>query len=195
MILTTPLTALAPHTAPPGPRIASIRSISSSGKSNVSHKTPPKVGVYTVRPSTITRSLLLNRPLSPRALMAHVLASICATSNPGTMRSRSGILVAPERAMSAAVITNIAEAVRDIFCSVLDTEVTLVFIRSSRLKLVRSGGVVCDQAGIRREKSIVNGARKLTARTILVLRLIMLVLRAVEVLPSDGLKMSHAREL
>ena len=154
MMLITPLTALAPQTVAPGPRITSIRSMSSSGKSNVSHKTPPKVGVYTVRPSTITRSSLLKRPLSPRALMAHVLASICATSSPGTMRSRSGMLVAPERAMSAAVMTNIAEAVRDIFCSVLDTEVTLVFMRSSRLRLVKSGGVACGQAGRGKRRSI-----------------------------------------
>ena len=81
------------------------------------------------------------------------------------MRSKSGMLVAPERTMSAALMTNIAEAVRDIFCSVLDAEVTFVFMRSSRLKLVRSGEVVCGQAGMSRKKSIVNRPSKRPART------------------------------
>jgi hypothetical protein len=141
---------------PPGPRITSIRSMSSSGRSNVSHKTPPKVGVYTVRPSTMTSTSLLKRPFNPRTLMAHVLASICATSTPGTMRSTSGMVVAPERAMSAAVMTKMAEAARDIFCAVLDTELTLVFMRSSRLRLVRSEGIACGQAGRNRKNSIAN---------------------------------------
>ena len=57
--------------------------------------------------------------------MAQVLALICATSTPGTMRSKSGILVAPERRMSSAVITKMAEAVRESVCDVLETEVTL----------------------------------------------------------------------
>ena len=64
------------------------------------------------------------------------------------------MLVAPEREMSTAVMTNIAEAVRDIFCSVFDTEVTLVFIRSSRLRLVKSEGGACGQAGRGKRRSI-----------------------------------------
>jgi hypothetical protein len=92
--------------------------------------------------------------------MAHVLGSIGATSAPGTMRNRSGMLVAPERAMSAAVMTNIAEAVRDIFCSVLDTEVTLEFMRSSRLRLVKSGGVACGRAGRGKKRSIAISASR-----------------------------------
>jgi hypothetical protein len=63
------------------------------------------------------------------------------------------MLVAPERPMSAAVMTDIAEAVRNIFCSVLDNEVTLVFMRSSRLKLVKSGGIACE-AGNGKRRSI-----------------------------------------
>src|SRR5580704_1457199 len=43
MILMTPLTAFAPHTVPPGPRMISIRSISSRGTSTWSQKTPEKL--------------------------------------------------------------------------------------------------------------------------------------------------------
>jgi hypothetical protein len=56
--------------------------------------------------------------------------------------------------MSGAVMTNIAEAVRDIFRSVLDTEVTFVFMRSSRLRLVKSGGAACGRAGRGKKRSI-----------------------------------------
>src|ERR1039458_1274569 len=73
-------------------------------------------------------------------LMAHLLELIWATSTPGTMRNRSGMLFAPDRAMSSAVMTKTAEAVFDIFCSFLETEVTSMFIRSSRFKFVRSCG-------------------------------------------------------
>jgi hypothetical protein len=71
---------------------ASILSTFSKGRSKTSQKTPPVVGVYTVRPSTSTNSSLLNRASNPRALTAHVLALIRATSSPGTILSRSGIL-------------------------------------------------------------------------------------------------------
>src|ERR1022692_803040 len=73
-------------------------------------------------------------------LMAHLLELIWATSTPGTMRNRSGMQFAPDRAMSSAVITKTAEGVFDIFCSFLETEVTSMFIRSSRFKVVRSCG-------------------------------------------------------
>src|SRR5580658_27474 len=71
-------------------------------------------------------------------LMAHVLALICATSSPGTMRNKSGILVAPDRRMSSGVMTKTAEAVRESGCSVFATEVTRIFIKSSRLASERS---------------------------------------------------------
>ena len=45
MMLITPLTALAPHSVAPGPRITSIRSTSSSGTSCTSQKTPENRGV------------------------------------------------------------------------------------------------------------------------------------------------------
>src|SRR6202158_2995593 len=47
------------------------------------------------------------------------------------MRNKSGIFVAPERWMSSCVMTKIAAAACDIFCSFLETDVTSIFIRSS----------------------------------------------------------------
>lgn len=90
-----------------------------------------EAGRETLRPSTITKSSSLDRALNPRALIAHVLASICATSMPGTMRSRSGMFIGPERRMSSCV--KIAAAAREIASSVFDTDTTLTFIKSSRL--------------------------------------------------------------
>src|ERR1035438_1829619 len=62
------------------------------------------------------------------------------------MRSRSGMLVALECRMSFWVMTKIASAVRDNLCSFLATEVTSMFIRSSRFTFVRSGCVACPCA-------------------------------------------------
>ena len=45
MMLMTPFTAFAPHTVPPGPRITSMRSMSSRGTFNWSQYTPEKAGV------------------------------------------------------------------------------------------------------------------------------------------------------
>ena len=142
IILITPLTAFAPHTEPPGPRMTSILSMSSSGTSNDPNKLRRKLlskrrGRRSA-PANCSRTAALN----PRALMAQVLALICATSSPGTMRSKSGILVAPERRMSSWVITKIAAATCDNFCSFFETEVTSVFIRSSRLSLERSSALL-----------------------------------------------------
>ncbi len=75
-MLMTPLTALAPHTAAPGPRMTSMRSMSSSSMSWWSQYTPEKRGVYTLRPSTSTSSLLEKCWLKPRAETAQVLALI-----------------------------------------------------------------------------------------------------------------------
>jgi hypothetical protein len=57
------------------------------------------------------------------------------------------MFVAPERLMSSAVITKIAEAVRESFCSLFETDVTSTFIRSSRLLVVKSVEVCCGHAG------------------------------------------------
>src|ERR1035438_2667445 len=72
--------------------------------------------------------------------MAQALASICSTSTPGAMRSRSGMLVAPERRMSSRLITKTAAAVRERLFSLFETDVTLTFIRSSMSSLLRSMG-------------------------------------------------------
>ena len=78
------------------------------------------------------------RPLKPRIETAHLLASILATSTPGTIRSSSGTLVAPERRMSSGPMTNTAAAASATRCGRLDTEVTSTSISSSRLSLVKS---------------------------------------------------------
>ena len=83
MTLMTPFTALAPHTVAPGPRITSICSTSSRNTSCASQNTPEKSGVYTLRPSIRTSSLLATVPLKPRAVMAYCRLSTRATSTPG----------------------------------------------------------------------------------------------------------------
>ena len=49
------------------------------------------------------------------------------------MRSRSGIFSAPERRISSAEMTKTAAAVSEVFCAFFETEVTSMFIRSTRL--------------------------------------------------------------
>src|SRR6266852_734905 len=108
-------------------------------------------------------NLQVANKLKPRADIAHVLPLICATSNPGTMSNRSGMFVAPERRMSPWVMTKIAAATWDIFCSFLETEVTSMFIRVSILTCVRSpcGAVgtfaeeACGHAGWQASKSVI----------------------------------------
>src|SRR5580704_4076257 len=75
--------------------------------------------------------------------MAQVLALIYATSKPGTMRSKSGIPVAPERRISSGEMTKIAAATSDRFCSFFDTDVTSTFIKFSMLSCVRSVSLPC----------------------------------------------------
>src|SRR5260370_15554124 len=60
------------------------------------------------------------------------------------MRNRSGIFVAPECRISSGVITKIAAATSDSFCSFFETEVTSIFIRFSILTCVRSLGEDCE---------------------------------------------------
>ena len=64
-----------------------------------------------LRPSFRTCSLLAKRPFMPLTETAHLLASMWATWTPGTIRNRSGIVVAPERRMSSWLITKTAAAV------------------------------------------------------------------------------------
>src|SRR3569833_43074 len=81
----------------------------------------------------MTSTLSLYRSLNPRMLIAHELALICATLTPGTTRRRSGILLVPERRISSSEITKIAAPVLETDSSLRETEVTRIFIRSSRL--------------------------------------------------------------
>src|SRR5207247_1802556 len=85
----TPFTALAPHSVAPGPLMTSIRSMSASGTSCTSQNTPENKGVYTVRPSMSTKSLLAVVLLKPRALMAHWRESTCAPCKLVSRRQRS----------------------------------------------------------------------------------------------------------
>ncbi len=71
------------------------------------------------------------RPLNPRTDTAHLFELICATWTPGASRSRSGIVVMPERRMSSWVITKTAAATSAARCSFRDADVISMFIRSS----------------------------------------------------------------
>src|SRR2546422_988461 len=85
--------------------MTSIRSMSARGISCTSQNTPEYNGVYTVRPSMSTRSLLAVVLLNPRALMAQSRELTCATCKLVARRRASGRLEAPERRMSAWVMT------------------------------------------------------------------------------------------
>lgn len=50
--------------------------------------------------------------------------------------------------MSSCEMTKIGEAVRDNVCSVFETDVTCMFIRSSILRSVRSVGRCCGHMGV-----------------------------------------------
>src|SRR2546421_12951537 len=112
MTLMTPFTALAPHNVAPGPLMTSIRSTSTRGSSCTSQNTPEYNGVYTVRPSMSTRSLLAVGLLNPRALMAHWRESTFATRKVGARRQASGGLQAPEGRKVALGVARMAEGAR-----------------------------------------------------------------------------------
>src|SRR2546422_10148937 len=106
----------------------------------MSQNTPENTGAYTLRPSIRTSSLLAEVLLKPRAEIAQVLASDCATSKPGTIRNASAMLVTPERRMSSLVMTAIAAAASESFSGFFDTEVTSISNNSSRLRFFSSVG-------------------------------------------------------
>src|SRR5271165_3011175 len=164
MMLITPFTALVPQIAAPGPRITSIRSISLGGIASVSQYTPEASSLYTLRPSTSTRSLLALSSLNPRMLMAQLPLLLRATCTPGASRSISGKL-RPERRMSSAVITNADAAVLPRRCPLLDTEVTWMFISSSRDSSARlAGGSVWENAvGMKSKHANETGSRRRAA--------------------------------
>src|SRR5712671_6548081 len=97
----------------------------------MSQNTPENTGAYTLRPSIRTSSLFADVLLKPRAEIAHVLLSDCATSSPGTIRNASGMLVTPERRMSSCVITNTAAGDSPTVLARRVTVVTSVFINSN----------------------------------------------------------------
>ena len=84
-----------------------------------------------MRPSTSTKSLSEKISLKPRAETAHLLASILATSMPGTWRRASGMEVAPERRMSSRVRAAMAAEDWKRFSSFFETEKTSKSISSS----------------------------------------------------------------
>ena len=86
--------------------------------------------------------------LIPLIEMAHLLASIWATSTPGAMRRASGMLRTPERRISSPVITNAAAGASTSLSSVLDTEVTSICMSSSSLSSVRLELRGSAQAGV-----------------------------------------------
>ena len=95
--------------------------------------------MYTVRPSIRTSILLARTLLNPRALIAYWLLSARATWRFGARRRASGMLVAPERRMSSALITKIDAATSMSLSSRRDTDVTMMWLSCSRLISTRSG--------------------------------------------------------
>jgi hypothetical protein len=89
---------------------------------------PPKSVLYSRRPSISTSSLLAIWSLKPRAEMAQFPEFKRATESPGTMRSASMIVVAPERRMSSWVRTYTAAAESPTCCALRLTEVTSIWI-------------------------------------------------------------------
>ncbi len=76
--------------------------------------------------------------MNPRAEIAHSFELTDPTAMPGTSRSASAMLVTPERWISSFESTVTAEAVSDSFCSRFETEVTVSFINSSKLRFPKS---------------------------------------------------------
>src|SRR4051795_5647253 len=75
--------------------------------------------------------------------------SIRATSTPGTSRRASGMLVAPDRAMSSFVTTKIAAGVFHTASGVFETEVISISpscFKVRRLSAAVSGTGVCAEA-------------------------------------------------
>ena len=80
--------------------------------------------------SSFSELMLLNA----RELTAHEFELRRATCTPGTPRSASGIVVAPERRMSSLVTTLTAAAAELRVSAVRDTDVTSMSISSSMLR-------------------------------------------------------------
>ena len=91
-----------------------------------------------MRPSIRTSSLLAAVELNPRAEIAQLPGLNRATSRPGTRRSSSGILVAPDLRISSVVIRVIAAAVWPSGSALRETDVTSTSINSSSVSFLKS---------------------------------------------------------
>ncbi len=113
-----------------------------------------------MRPSSSTRVLSGYRSPKPRVVTDHLLASISATSSPGTVRSNSAMLLMPERRMSSLVMTKIAAAASIRVCSFLETDVISIDDRLSRLRLPTSevGSCALPSVSSRRMRPMRNPA-------------------------------------
>ena len=89
MTLMTPFSALAPQTADAGPRITSMRLISSRFAGMKSHIVNPKKSWYRLRPSTTASCDVASDDVAPRLVTLTSRAEICVMFTPGTLRSRS----------------------------------------------------------------------------------------------------------
>jgi hypothetical protein len=96
--------------------------------------------VYRLRVSLSTSIFSELALLKPLALTAQELDDSLATCTPGTRRSTSGIVVAPERMMSAVLRTVMAAAASDNASSLRDTDVTMTLASCSSEYERRSSG-------------------------------------------------------
>ena len=90
VMFTTPLKALAPYSAEPGPRTISTLPRSSSGWVMPFHSCEPRNAIARSRPSCSTSTRRLSDELKPRALTLKSLTPLCTTSTPGTDCSATG---------------------------------------------------------------------------------------------------------
>ena len=90
VMFTTPLKALAPYSAEPGPRTISTLPRSSSGWVMPFHSCEPRNAIARSRPSCSTSTRRLSDELNPRALTLKSFTPLCTTSTPGTDCSAIG---------------------------------------------------------------------------------------------------------
>src|SRR5581483_9380375 len=86
--------------------------------------------------------------LKPRELTDQALAVWFATKIPGTKRSASGMVVAPERRISSSLTIATAAAAPRRFSRDLDTEVTSTSISCSMLRCFSAAGVPATSCAI-----------------------------------------------
>ena len=101
----TPLKALAPQAAPPGPRTTSMRSMSSRMSGRRKYSPAPNAGFSPMRPSCSSRVRSENWSCRPRTPTSERLRSENSTSTPGTNCRTSAMEVRPPKWMSSAVTT------------------------------------------------------------------------------------------